>query len=46
MIEMVKDKDIPYLSVVGHMLATVSGDQEEYIWAVALIVYDGYQVWE
>ena len=43
--EMVKDKDIPYLSIVGHMLAALSGDQEEYIREVALILYDGYRVW-
>ena len=43
--EMVKDKDIPYLSIVGHMLAAVSGDQEEYFWSVDLIFYDRYQVW-
>ena len=45
-IEMVKDKDISYFSIVGHMLAAVSGDQEEYIGVVTLIVYDGYEVWE
>ena len=42
MTEMVKDKDIPYLRIVGHMLAKVSGGQEEYFGAVALIFYDGY----
>ena len=41
-IEMVKDKDIPYLRIVGHMLTTIPGDQEVYIGAVSLIVYDGY----
>ena len=42
---MVKDTDIPYLSVLGHMLTVVSSDQEEYSGAVALISYDGYRVW-
>ena len=40
--EMVKKQDAPYLSIVGHVLATASDDQEEYIRAVALIVFDGY----
>ena len=44
-IEMVKDKDRPYLSIVGHVLAVTTDDQEEDIGAVALIVYDEYRVW-
>ena len=30
--EMIKDEDIPYLSIVGHVLAVVSGNQEEHFW--------------
>ena len=41
-IEMVKGKDIPYLGIVGHMLAVVSGEQEEYIGVVTLIICDVY----
>ena len=39
---MVKDQDTPYLSIVGHVLAAASVDQEEYNRAVALIDFDGY----
>ena len=42
---MVKDKDTPYLSIVGHVLAAAADDQEEDIEVVALIVYDEYRVW-
>ena len=30
--EMIKDKDIPYLSIVGQVLAAVLGNQEEHFW--------------
>ena len=43
--EMVKDKDTPYLSIVGHVLAGAADDQGEDIGTVALIVYDEYRVW-
>ena len=43
--EMVKEKDILYLSIIRHMLAAVLGDQEEYVGAVGLIVCDGYRLW-
>ena len=29
--EMIKDNDIPYLSIVGHVLAAMSRNQEEHI---------------
>ena len=44
--EMVEDQDTPYLSIVGYVLAAATDGQEEYIGAVALIVYDGYRVWK
>ena len=40
--EMVKDQDAPYLSIVGHVLAAATDNQEEYIKTVTLIGYDGY----
>ena len=46
MAKMVNDKDISYLSIVWYVLAAASGGQEEYIGAVALIVYDAHRVWE
>ena len=42
---MVKDQDTPYLGIVRHVLATMWDDQEEYIRAVTLIVFDGYIRW-
>ena len=39
---MAKDKDTPYLSIVGHVLATEADDQEDVIGAVALIVFVEY----
>ena len=43
--KMVKEKDTPYLSIVGHVLAVVADDLEEDIGEVALIIYDEYRVW-
>ena len=42
---MVKDQDVPYLSIIGHVLATASVDQEENIRVVALIIFDEYREW-
>ena len=33
--KMVKDQDTPYSSIVGHVLAVATDDQEEYIGAMA-----------
>ena len=43
--EIVKDQGALNLSIVGHVPAAASEDQEDYIGAVALIAYDGYQMW-
>ena len=43
---MIKDQDTPYSSIIGHVLAEALDAHEEYIEAVALIVCDGYRVWE
>ena len=43
---MVKDQDTPYLSIIGHVLAVVLGDQEEYIRAMTLIILEGYREWK
>ena len=43
---MVKYRDAPYLSIIGHVLAASLGDQEEYISAVTLIILKGYREWK